>query len=350
MAGGVGERFWPLSKPERPKQLLNLTHPEETMLEQAIFRLLPLTDQAFVSTSKLLEPAIVECGLLPESHILAEPEKRNTLGALCWTVASLMARGLESACLAVVTADHYIGDVPRFRGSVRAAMELAESAGGIVTLGIRPTRAETGYGYIEIGDQPPADLSGGFHGHRAAAFREKPDAELAETYVASGHHFWNSGMFIFTVPEFLRELKAANPEAHDLCSAIADLINKDDERGAAELFSKLPNLSIDYAVMEKAERVLVIPVDFPWDDVGAWDALARTLPLDDNDNATQGDIMPIDTKASIIVNDEPGKLVAVLGVENIVVVNTADAVLVCDKAQAQKVRQIAARIAELKKG
>jgi len=350
MAGGVGERFWPLSKPGRPKQLLKLTHPEESMLEQAIGRLLPVADQTFVSTSKLLEPAILECGLLPPSHILAEPDKRNTLGAVCWTIATLIARGLDNATVAMVTADHYIGEVHRFQASLRAAMQLAEDAGGIVTLGVRPTRPETGYGYLEVGPDAPIALVGGFAGHRSAAFREKPTAELAKIYQESGTHFWNSGMFIFTVPEFLRELHQAAPDAHRVCLETANDLKEGLLEDASGKFRKLTNISIDFALMEKAEMVFVVPVDFPWDDVGAWDALERTLPLDSEENAMQGDVVSIDTKTSIIINDEPGKWVAVLGVEDIVVVNTADAVLVCHKSQAQRVRQIAAHLAELKKG
>ncbi|HWD39340.1 MAG TPA: sugar phosphate nucleotidyltransferase [Fimbriimonas sp.] len=346
MAGGYGERFWPLSKPERPKQLLKLTHPDQTMLEEAIHRMDPIVEHVYVSTSELLAPALEQSGIAEAGDIFAEPARRNTLGALCWTVANLIARGYREATVGVVTADHAIGSVDRFQGAVEAALTVAETAGGLVTLGIRPTRPETGYGYIEIDSRRAIEL-GEWTAYASNAFREKPDAETAEVYASSGQHLWNGGMFFFTIPEFLRELSATAPDAHQTTLRISEALEVGDEDRACECFSELPNLSIDYAVMEQAQVVHVVPVDFPWDDVGAWDSLERTLPPDEEGNVRQGKAVLLDVKSSVVVNDEDGKIVALLGVEDLVVVNTGDAILVCHKSQAQRVKQLVARVGEV---
>lgn len=340
MAGGHGERFWPLSRPDRPKQLLKLTDSGRSMLEESVRRIEPLVQDVFVSTSEGLAQAIAPTRLVPPDHVLGEPARRSTLGAMAWTVAGLVGRGCEDATVAVVTADHAIGDDERFRTAASAAMEVAERTGGLVTLGIKPTRAETGYGYIEFDPDVPLELEGGLMAHRSKAFREKPDEVTAATYLASGRHLWNGGMLFFTVRGFFEELRAAAPAEHDIVRRMADALLVGDAEKAAGIFLHLPNTSIDYALLEPAANVYVVPVDFPWDDVGAWDSLERTKPVDENGNVTWGPAVLMDVSSSIVVNDDPDRTVALIGVDNVVVVNTPGALLVCHKSRAQQVKEL----------
>lgn len=347
IAGGSGERFWPLSRPGRPKQLLRLTDPDATMLEEAVRRLQPLCGQdgVYVATSAALREPILESGVVPEAHVWSEPLRRNTLGALVWIVAQLLATGLEDASVAIVTADHLIGEPDRFRACVSAALDVAEDHGGIVTLGIPPTRPETGYGYIEEDLEESVQTRDGRTAHRSRSFREKPSPQTAEEFLQAGCFLWNSGMFFFSVAGFLKELAHAQPESHEIAIAIAEALKAGDQDGAVRHFERLPNLSVDYAVMERAERVYVLRTDFPWDDVGAWDAMERTLPLDEHGNVVQGNALALESEGSIVINDEPSVTVGTLGLRDIVVVVTKDAVLVCPKDQAQRVRLITQAIA-----
>ncbi|MGV3618900.1 MAG: mannose-1-phosphate guanylyltransferase [Fimbriimonas sp.] len=346
MAGGSGERFWPLSRPGRPKQLLRLTDPDATMLEEAVNRVLPSfgKDGVYVATSTPLREPIVASGVVDEARVLTEPARRNTLGALAWIVATLVAQGLEDAVVAILTADHLIGDPERFRGCVEAAMDVAEDHGGIVTLGIPPTRPETGYGYIEEGDEEIA-TRGGRTARRSTSFREKPSPQTAEEFVAAGRFLWNGGMFFFTVQNFLAELAHAQPDAHRATRATAEALGRGDHAEAVRHFEQLPNLSVDYAVMERAERVYVLRTDFPWDDVGAWDAMERTLPRDGDGNVVQGNAVVLESKGSIVINDDASILVGAIGLHDLVVVATKDSILVCPKEQAQRVRLITQALA-----
>jgi len=340
MAGGSGERFWPLSTATRPKQLLRLTNPDRTMIEEAVDRLVPIvgTDGVFISTTIPLAGPIGAAGVVDESRILAEPLRRNTLGALVWVVASLVARGETEASVGIVTADHAIGDPDRFAGTIRAALEAAELTGGLVTIGVTPDRPEIGYGYIERSDEA-VSLSSGRQAYAARSFREKPDAATAKQYVEAGTFLWNAGMFFFTVPGFRNSLAAVQPEASRILDEVASLIAKGDAEGAADRFAGLESISFDYAVMEKADTVHVVESDFPWDDVGAWDALERTLGTDGEGNVLVGPAAALDAKGCVVYNDT-SLAVGVCGVENIVVVVTATGILVCPKDDVQRVREI----------
>ena len=342
MAGGSGERFWPLSTPERPKQLLRLTRPDMTMIEEAVDRLTPLVgeDGVYLSTTVALAGPMGGAGVVPEDRILAEPLRRNTLGALVWVVASLVARGIDDASVAVVTADHAIGEVPRFQATVAAALEAAENTGGLVTIGVTPDRPETGYGYIERAEDDRLDLPSGRTAHAARSFREKPDADTAKAYVATGQFLWNAGMFFFTVQGFRDSLLATQPEADTILETVARRLAVGDAEGAEQAFAGLESISFDYAVMERAETVHVVESDFPWDDVGAWDALERTLGTDETGNVVVGPAATLDTKGCVVYNDTPDLAVGVYGLEDVVVVVTASGVLVCPKGDVQRVREV----------
>jgi mannose-1-phosphate guanylyltransferase len=346
MAGGSGERFWPLSRPERPKQLLRLTNPDATMLEEAVDRIRPLYgDEVFVATSLPLREPVVASGVVSEDRVLTEPARRNTLGAQCWLIASLLARGYQDATLAILTADHLIGEPEKFRACLDSAMTAAEEAGGIVTIGVPPDRPETGYGYIEE-DASVTRQVGERKVARSHAFREKPSPETAEEFLSAGNFLWNSGMFFYTLRGFLAELLQAQPDAHEATMETAVALGRGDHSAAVKAFERLPNLSVDYAVMEHAQHVYVIRADFPWDDVGAWDAISRSFPLDTDGNVVHGDAVLLESHGCVVVNESQEAIVGAIGLKDVVVVMAKDAVLVCPKEQAQRVRLIAQAISK----
>lgn len=339
MAGGSGERFWPLSHAKRPKQLLKLTHPEQTLLEEAVHRISPLIrgENVYIATTRLLEEAIRAEGGVLAGNVFAEPEKRNTLGCLCWVSANLLARFPDQPLtLAVLTADHKIGNPDLFRSTVETALSTAERTGALVTIGIEPTRPETGYGYIQMAEADGEELT-----RRARAFHEKPTLPKAEEYLAEGDYLWNSGMFFWTLSSFLRELDGAQTETYRLVLAMADALQKGKPEEAETLFASLPSQSVDYAVMERAKSVYVVAGTFPWDDVGSWDALERSFDRDGNGNVVQGNVAALDSSGCVLVNESHLK-VGVLGVEDLVVVVSKDGVLVCHKGRSQEVKRLAA--------
>ncbi|MFO7821660.1 MAG: mannose-1-phosphate guanylyltransferase [Lentisphaeria bacterium] len=356
MAGGSGERFWPLSRKDRPKQLLNLTRPDKSLLQEAIERVAPAVgyENVFVATGEHLVEAIRNAQLgIPADNVLAEPCKRNTAGCLCYVTAVLLARhnmDVANISMAVLTADHQIGDEEEFQNTVTTSLEVAEQNDALVTIGIRPTRAETGYGYIEMDNTAkPADGSSSeYPVFPVVRFLEKPDRETAQRFLATGHYLWNSGMFFWGVKTFQNELRDARPEMVDIIEQIAAAMveNKLDE--AREAFSRLPDISIDYALMERAKGLLVAPASFKWDDVGSWDALDRTFDHDAQDNVVIGDPVLHETEKSIIYNEAGAEkmAVSVVGMQDVVVVVSSDSVLVVPKKRAQDVK---AAVKELKK-
>lgn len=339
MAGGSGERFWPLSRQSRPKQLLRLTSPSETLLEEAVFRIAPLVglERVYIATTLALFDAVRTADIVASENVWAEPDRRNTLGCLSWVAANFLAKGEDDATIAVLTADQRIGAPQAFLRNVEQAIEAAERTQGLVTIGIKPSRPETGYGYVEPDRTAPAP-GGAFAVKR---FCEKPDRATAEKFVADGF-LWNSGMFFWTLPAFMRELGAALPEAADAIRTMADRLKEGDMAGATQAFQSLPSTSIDYALMERSTQTFVVEGAFPWDDVGSWDALERTLPMSQNENVTIGDVIALDCARSIIYNDDPEMVACVLGVSDVVVAIADGAVLVCPKHDAQRVKEIVA--------
>ncbi len=346
MAGGSGERFWPLSSEAKPKQLLHLTNEHETLLEEAVKRIEPLVpvESVYVATSEALAPAIREARLpIPDENVLAEPMRRNTAGCLSWVAAELQARHGEEECaeltIGVLTADHQIGKREQFCETVRMAMEAAESFDSLVTIGVRPTRPETGYGYIEAGAKAqPED-----HALTVLRFREKPDQAQAEAFLQAGNFYWNSGMFFWRLCVFLRELESASPPHFTAIKGISRALREGNREKAVELFAELPDISIDYALLEKCPHVLMLEADFPWDDVGSWDALERSRKLDERGNVRVGDIALVDTEGCILLNQtkNPALTIGVVGLRDVVVVASPQGILVAAKDRVQDVRQIA---------
>ena len=346
MAGGSGERFWPLSRKERPKQLLKLTSRDHSMLEEAIARITPLVpaDHVYVITGEHLVDPIRKAGIaLPGENILAEPAKRNTSGALAYTAAALLARyggDGSNISLAVTTADHDIREPEIFRRTVAAAMTAAERDPVLVTLGVVPTRPETGYGYIQVERDGTGKLVNQVMISAVRAFHEKPSKERAEDFISEGNYYWNSGMFFWRISTFLAELDVVRPTLSRAVRDMADAMRANDNARVRTLFESLEDISIDYALMEHAKRVAMARAEFPWDDVGAWTALDRSYSKDDRGNVCVGDPVLVDTENCIVYNDAgPDAMsVSVVGAEDLIVVVTNDAVLVIPKDRAQDVR------------
>ena len=350
MAGGSGERFWPLSRRLRPKQLLRLTRADMTLLEESIERIAPLIprERIFIATSRELVAPIREAQTgVPGNNVIGEPCKRNTAGCLAWAAAHALARFPgQPITMAVLTADHRIDEVESFRATVAATMESAEQQQALATIGVSPTRAETGYGYIETEavqlPHPGASASSSAPSiFLVRGFREKPDSTTAERFVREGGFFWNSGMFFWPIESFLRELDHASPAHAAATRTMAAALQDGDEQAAEQTFATLPDISIDYALMEKAKQVLMTRANFAWDDVGAWDALDRGWPRDAQGNVVVGDPVLIDVKNSVVYN-EPGAermAVSVIGVEGLAVVVSADGVLIVPKDRVQDVKK-----------
>ncbi len=349
MAGGAGERFWPLSRLNRPKQLLKLTHEDQSLLAEAVNRITPLipAEQVFIATGRHLVKPIREAKLgIPDENIIAEPCKRNTAGCLCFAAATARHRFGEQQdiSMAVITADHRIGAPDKFRATVLASLQAAEQNDALVTIGIHPTRAETGYGYIEI--DPESSHDNEQHNDDAVdvfsvvRFLEKPDAESAQRFLATGRYLWNSGMFFWKVSTFMQQLEKARPDMADTVKRLTQAMNRQDQAQIEQVFGTLPDISIDYALMEHASGILVASGQFDWDDLGSWDALDRTLEHDQSENVAVGNPILIDTKNCIVYN-EPGAeefAVAVVGARDLVVVVARDGILVAPKQRAQDVK------------
>lgn len=337
LAGGAGSRLWPRSRTHHPKQFLDLMG-ETTMLQQAQTRLLPMippantliaTGRQYVETVKKQLPA------LPVENIIGEPVGRGTAAAIGLAALHIASR-TPDAVMAVLTADHLIKNVDVFRRALEAASHVA-GEDWLVTLGIKPDYPETGYGYIERGDF--LGMVGEFEGFQVQHFVEKPDLLRAREYIANGSFDWNSGMFIWKVGRILSEMERHLPDLYAGLNEIAASIGTDEyEQVLDTAFPVLPNVTIDYGIMEKSEKVAVIPVDIGWNDIGSWSALYDVLPKDSGNNAVVGQHVSPDTKNSLVVS--PNRLVATIGLEDFVIVDTEDVLLVCPRDRAQDVKQL----------
>jgi mannose-1-phosphate guanylyltransferase/mannose-6-phosphate isomerase len=333
LAGGSGTRFWPLSRRLRPKQLLALEG-GESLLRQTVERLQPLVapESVWICTTEALAEAVRrDLPEVPPEQILAEPSGRNTAPALGWAVRS-MPEAVRRGPIAVLPADHRVATPEAFRATLAAAADIAAGSGRIMTLGVAPHRPETGYGYLEIA--PEAGVGGV---RDVVRFIEKPDAERATAYAASGAHLWNAGIFVFRGDVFLAELARHAPDVAAGLEAVAA-----EPGRLAELYAALPSISVDYAVMEKLDSLGTLPLDCGWSDLGSWEALAEVLPADEDGNAVRGPAVAVDATDNLLVADQG--TIAVLGVSGLVVVRTGDTVLVCPKERSQDVRRILAEL------
>lgn len=332
LSGGSGTRLWPLSRTGRPKQLLSLTA-AETMLQLTARRCAdaarfeaPIV-VASLAHAEIIESQLGEAGLEPSALIL-EPAARNTAPAI-----ALAALGVDpEALLLVMPSDHVIKDIGAFHAAIEAARPAVEQ-GWLATFGITPDAPSTGYGYIRRGEAIAPGV------HRAERFVEKPDAETAVSYLASGDYLWNGGIFLFSARAYLEALQAHAPEIASAARAAMESARREGRRMLpdAEAFVRSPSDSIDYAVMEKAGRVAVAPVDMGWSDVGSWDALHELGPRDADGNVHLGEVLAIDAKGCLIRSDGP--LIAAVGVRDLIVIATGDAVLILPRGSSQEVKR-----------
>ncbi|MCP3962808.1 MAG: mannose-1-phosphate guanylyltransferase [bacterium] len=330
LAGGSGTRFWPLSRRGRPKQLLPLDG-EHSLLRQTVDRLPPEIEPAAVwvcTTRALAEKVRAELPEVPPDQILAEPEGRNTAPAIGWSIRTMPA-AVRNEAIAVLPADHRFGDAAAFRRALALAARVAERDDRVVALGVTPRWAETGYGYLELGDELDAAISL----RQVTRFTEKPDADTAQEYLRGGRHVWNAGIFVFRGTTLLRHLERFEPEIAADLEVIAGTPERTDE-----IYPRLKSISIDYAVMERLDSIVTLPLACEWNDLGSWEALAEVLGEDEDGNRGRGDALAIDARDNLLFADEGS--VAVLGVEGLVVVRTADTVLVIPRNRSQEVRRI----------
>jgi len=342
LAGGSGQRFWPLSRRNRPKQLLRLVS-ERTLLEEAVARL-----ENFVSADRILILTNVEqekavrdlLKEFPKENIIAEPAKRDTAAAVALGAGWVAARD-HSATMLAFPADHVIADRAAFLATMKTAAAAAEETGALVTIGIKPTWACPGFGYIEQGEAVKLRDEDKIAVHRVIRFREKPNVDLAESFLRKGNFRWNAGMFVWSVPTVLSEFNRHTLELADFISQVRS--SKDLDKVLRERFAKLPRISFDYAIMEKAERVLVVEATFDWDDVGSWQAVARYFKKDEHGNIANHALTALDSRDNIVFNDGE-TTIALLGVHNLIVVRTGDAILICHRHQAEKIKNLVGKL------
>jgi mannose-1-phosphate guanylyltransferase len=347
LAGGRGTRFWPRSRTRTPKQLLNIVG-KDTMLQQTVARLKPLIAAERIWTVTNAEQAAAVRKQVPAAarkRVLIEPMGLNTAVAIGLAAIHVRHAARGNALMAVLPADHYIEEPQKYRDVVSAALDVAREPGRMVVLGIPPTRPETGFGYIERMGEPIGTK--GFPVFAVRRFTEKPRLELAQEYLASGNYHWNAGMFFWRVSTFLESLKNFLPRTHAALEKLAEFIGtRHYERKLRALYSKLENISVDYAVLEPATRaegpprVFVIPAEVGWSDIGSWGAVHALLldkdSADGNVFATPG--YALDARGNLI--SCPGKIAALIGVHDLIVVDTPDALLICPRDRAQDVGKI----------
>lgn len=348
MAGGGGTRFWPLSRRKMPKQLLNLTG-RDTMVNETIDRIsanVPM-ENIYIVTNVSQAPLMKEVTKerLAEGRILAEPAARNTAACIGYAAVEIQKRYGDSI-MCVLPSDHYIKDSEVYAEVMDFAMKLAEETEQLVTIGIKPTGPATGYGYIkynkkekEVGHTTGVVSRKRITAYPVSDFVEKPNLATARSYVEQGCYLWNSGMFVWKTSVILKYFEKLLPDVYECLMEIEKAIGTDKEQETIErIYPTIPKISVDYGIMERADKVIMLEGDFGWNDVGSWDTLDALYDADENNNVKYGDQIHIDSRNCIAYGKD--KLIATIGLDNVVIVETGDAVLVCDKNRAQDVKKI----------
>lgn len=341
MAGGSGTRFWPLSRSTRPKQFLSLGPDERTLLRATAERVWAAVppERTWVVTGKSQQAQVEqELPELPGSQVLAEPVGRNTAPCIGWAASHIRRRD-EDAIMAVLPADHYISDSAAYVETLKRGLDAA-THGDFVTIGIRPTRPETGYGYIEVG----GELDPGVF--RARRFVEKPNVQRAQQFVASNKFLWNSGMFFFLASKILDAITQHLPGLGTQLAVFDDAAKAGNEAEVVDAqYAELPSVSIDHGIMEKVDAVSVVPGSFPWSDLGSWTSAWELAERDSDDNALPGDGICIDARGNY-VHAPSGKLVTLVGVDDLIIVDSGDALMIVPRSRAQDVREVVAKLKE----
>lgn len=342
MAGGKGERFWPKSRITLPKQFLSLTDDGRTMIQLTVDRISPLVDieDVYIATNKAYKNLVLEqLPGIPEENILCEPVGRNTAPCVGLGAVSINHK-YEDANMIVLASDALIKNNEVFVDTLRDALDVADRGENLVTIGITPNYPETGYGYINFDKGNTLGAANG-----VKKFVEKPNLDKAKEYLASGGYLWNSGMFIWKVSTILDNFKKFMPDIYEGLITIKDSIGTPEyEKVLDETFTAFKSESVDYGIMEHASNIYSIPGNFGWDDVGSWLAVGRIKDNDENHNVVNGNVVTVNTKNCVI--EAQDKLIATVGLEDIVVVDTQDATLVCSKEHAGEIKQVLASLRE----
>lgn len=346
MAGGRGERFWPRSRRMLPKQFLSLTDDGKTMIQLTVERISPLValEDVYIATNKDYKDLVLkQLPELPEENVLCEPVGRNT--APCIGLGAVhISKKYEDAVMFVLPSDHLIKFNDIFAETMQAAADVAEQGSNLVTIGITPNYPETGYGYIKYDSRTKLAAA-----NAVDCFVEKPDIETAKQYLKDGNYLWNSGMFIWKISTILDNFRRFLPETMKGLESIKESIGLPQEAEVLEkVFPEFVSESIDYGIMEKAENIYILPGNFGWDDVGSWLAVGRIKHPDDDGNVVSGNILAYRCENSILEGNK--KLIAAIGLKDIVIVDTEDATLVCDKEHTGDIKKILEQLREQKRG
>ncbi len=333
MAGGQGTRFWPLSTEDKPKQFLNLIG-NETMIQMTVNRMRPIIpiERIFVCTGKryvdLVKEQVPE---LPERNIIIEPEARNT--APCIALSSMIVeRYYKNATMIVLPSDHLISDEDKFRRIIREGNDyLNDNENAILTLGMKPNRAETGYGYIKLGEKVNSAIS------KVDRFVEKPNRELAEEYLELGNYLWNGGMFIWKINNIINKIKEYIPNTYEALHSIREVPEDKLQDIIDERYSRTDQISIDYAVLEKSNEIYVLPSEIGWDDIGSWKAVERYRKKDNSGNISSNNTIKIESEDNMIINNH--KKVVMIGVKDILTIELEDRIFVINKNYIDNLRE-----------
>ncbi|OQX83026.1 mannose-1-phosphate guanylyltransferase [candidate division KSB1 bacterium 4484_87] len=338
MAGGEGTRFWPKSRSKRPKQLLNIVD-SDTMIQATVRRLKGLVDwdHILVVTTEHQRDALLEqLPLLSPENLIVEPKGKNTAPCI-GLAATLLHKKDPDDVMLVLPADHRIEDDQVFQKTLRAAAQLAKNENGLVTIGINPTYPATGYGYIQH-QQLVANIDG-IEAYNVKTFAEKPDIQTAKRFLQSGDFFWNSGIFIWKISKILQEIEDSLPELSTGLNRISKALGSEKEKDVIQkVYCQIKSISIDYGVMEHSRNVFVVKGDFGWNDVGSWEEVYKISPKDKHGNAVAGDAVLLDSKNSYIETNN--LMIAGIGLEDMIVIQTPDALLICPRERAQEVRDL----------
>ncbi len=346
MAGGRGERFWPRSRYKFPKQLLNLAG-TQSLLQETVERIRELTEyeRIYVVTSRSYADEVRnQLPLIPARNILVEPESRNTAPCVGLAVVYIAVHFPgEDPVIAFLPSDAAINNPAEFRRTLQAGITYAETADRGVIFGMRPTRPETGYGYVQVGKELGKSQGIAYYG--VASFKEKPDLDTAQKYLEQKEFLWNGGIFLWRRSCLQHEIRKNLPQLADGLAEFQQYIGTPQETPKLfDIYATLPATSVDYGILEKTEDLVVIPGDYDWDDLGSWSALERVLPLDEAGNVVQGHYLGVDTKNCVIYS--PQKMVTTLGVSDLIIVEMDDVLFVCPKDRAQDVKLMLAKLRE----
>jgi mannose-1-phosphate guanylyltransferase len=347
MAGGIGSRFWPKSRSGYPKQFLDILHTGKTLIQDTYQRFATFIppQNIYVVTAEEYVPIVSEqLPMLPKENILAEPSRKNTAPCIAYISFKILQQDPQASMI-VAPADHLILNAEGFKQVCNKAMDFVENIKALITLGIKPTYPNTGYGYIQHETLPAADQI-----YKVKTFTEKPNVELAQTFLASGDFLWNAGIFVWKVQRIIEAFEKYLPEVYEVFATEQQLFNTAAEKEAIErIYAQCTNISIDFGIMEKADNVYVIPAEFGWSDLGTWTSAYENLEKDDLGNAIAGgNVLVIDAQHCMI-HASNGKLLVIQGLDNHIVVDTPDALLICKKDKEQEIKEYVAEV-KRKKG